>query len=385
MIALFRSLNRTLILTLLVLIFFGSTMLYSASSAHRKGGLEVGLQELSDRVFHVMIGLSVLVLLVVIDYQVLRKLALAGFLLGVFLLVMVLFTKGIRGTRGWLSLLGFSLQAAELARLAMLIFMAKLLADREEEGSHWKRLRLPLLVLFLVPALVIFQPDFGSAFAIGLSGLLLLLAARLPRRWLLALLLGGLFIAGTGYQASERIRERIDWTYRVDPTELRDETYQLGQSLIGFGAGGVRGRGPGASRQKVFFLPDHHTDFIYSIVGEELGLMGSLSTLFLLVFLSTRMLQIARRHTEPFGRYLASGMASMVFAYTFLNMAVALGLFPLTGLPLPFFSHGGSALIMNMAAVGICLSVDRQQKKPDRRSPGKVSGELEDLFQRGSS
>jgi len=307
-----------------------------------------------------------LVLLAFLDRNWIRRLAPAAWGLACVLLVLVLFTAGSRGTRGWL--IGESLQPVEAARVATLVLMARLLAAREGLLGFWPRFRAPLIVLGLTVLVVVLQPDFGSALALGLCGALLLVAAGLPKRVIALGLLALILVSAAGYQFSARIRERVDWTYRVDPTELREETYQLGQSLIGMGAGGLTGAGPGGSRQKTFFLPDHHTDFIYSIVGEELGLIGTLAVMSLLLLLAWRMVRIGYASADPFARYLAAGLGSMIFVYASLNMAVATGLFPLTGLPLPFFSNGGSALVMNMAAVGMVLGLSRDRRPAPRRS-----------------
>lgn len=373
----FRQLDRPLLFYLALLLLFGSVMLYSASSVQRQGGLEWGVHQLLRRGGQIGVGIFFLAVLALIDRHWIHRLTPAAWALSMGLLVLVLFTSGSRGTRGWL--IGESLQPVEAARVACIVLMARLLAAREGLLGFWPRFRAPMIVLGATVLLVTFQPDFGSAMAVGLCGALLLVAAGLPRRMILAGLLGLLLVSAAGYQLSGRIRERVDWTYRVDPTQLREETYQLGQSLIGLGAGGLTGAGPGASRQKTFFLPDHHTDFIYAIVGEELGLIGSLGVLTILLLMAWRMVRIGFGSEDPFARYLSAGLGSMVFVYASLNMAVATGLFPLTGLPLPFFSNGGSALVMNMAAVGMVLGVSRGQRPVPRRRRESKAG-FENLF-----
>jgi len=375
------NLDPILLLLLLLLIVYGTIMLYSASSSETHSGPEQGTRMLLRRGMQVLVGAVLLLALAFMDLRLVRRLAPWAWGMSLLLLLAVLFLPGSRGTRGWL--LGQSLQVVEVARVSTLVIMASLLARRAGDGGIRARFQAPVLILAASVLPVVLQPDYGSALALALCGGLLLVAAGLPKRIILA---GLLLLAATGalgYQFSSRIQGRIDATYRVDVTQLEDDTYQLGQSLIGIGAGGLTGEGPGKSRQKSFFLPDHHTDFIFAIVGEELGLLGAAAVLALLGALIWRILRIASRQSEAFPRYLASAMAVMIFVYAGLNLSVNLGLFPLTGLPLPFFSHGGSALVMNMAGMGLVLSAARGGPEPSRslrRARREGEPVLEDLF-----
>ncbi len=362
--AVFPTLDRSLLFFLVMLILFGTVMLYSAASPEISGGPEWGGKMLVRRTTQVGVGLALLLLMALMDLRIVRRLAPWAWGISLALLVAVLFLPGSRGTRGWL--LGQSIQVVEAARVTTLVYMASLLAHRAELKSLRERFLAPVLVLAASVLPVVLQPDFGSALALSLCGGLLFVAARLPKRIILVGLVLLAAVTMGGYQFSDRIQSRIDATYRVDVTHLEDDTYQLGQSLIGVGAGGPGGEGLGKSRQKSFFLPDHHTDFIFAIVGEELGLWGTLGTLVLLGFLLWRMMRIAFAQRDAYPRNLAAGMASMIFVYAGLNLSVSLGLFPLTGLPLPFFSHGGSALVMNMAGVGLVLSVARDSRNRPR-------------------
>ncbi len=379
--SLISSLDRSLLFLLLLLILFGTVMLYSASSPETSGGPEWGGKMLLRRAAQVMVGLGLLLMLAFMDLRIIRRLAPWAWGISLVLLLAVLFLPGNRGTKGWLW--GQSIQVAEAARVSMLVFMAALLAERSSRPDLKGRFLWPMVVLALSVLPVLLQPDFGSALALALCGGLLLVAAGLPKRIILAGLLLLALVSVGGYHLSSRIQSRVDSTYRVDVTQLEDDTYQLGQSLIGIGAGGLKGEGPGKSRQKSFFLPDHHTDFIFAIVGEELGLWGALGVLGLLGLLLWRMMRIAFAQAEAFPRNLAAGMASMIFVYAGLNLSVNLGLFPLTGLPLPFFSHGGSALVMNMAGVGLVLSVARQKQgrpRVGRRARRDSDPVLENLY-----
>ena len=379
-----RGVDRPLLGLILLVLLAGLVVLYAASSQVAALSGEDGGRFVLRRMIQIALGVACLGAAAMADYQWFRRFAILGAITSGVLLIWVLSAPMIKGTRGWLSLGAFTIQPVDVARVGLLVFMAERLASREEvEG--WRRFLWPAGALLLAVGLVAVQPDYGSALALGLSGACVLLAARLPWRWVLSAgLLAALLVAGA-YMGSDRIRERIDLTLHFDATEQTDENYQLRQSLIGIGAGGGFGQGAGMNRQRIF-LPDHHTDFIFAIVGEEYGFLGTSILLILLTALSLRVLRIARRQEDPFARYLAAGVGGMLFVYTALNSAVALGLFPLTGVPLPFISHGGSALVMNLLALGLVLSISREngegaQARPRRR---RARGDMvvEDLFGR---
>jgi cell division protein FtsW (lipid II flippase) len=322
-------------------------------------GIGFGSGYLLRRLVQIGLGLALLAVVSLADYRWIRRLALPAALLSGALLIFVLETPAVRGTHGWLNIFGFSLQPVDVARVCLLLYMAHALARSLGETSLRRRFARPVIALVAALLLVARQPDYGSALALALSGAVVLMVAGLPRRWILVGLVFGLGLSALAYAKIDRVRERVDITYRADPAADSAERYQLKQSLIALGAGGWIGQGAGTGRQKQF-LPDHHTDFILAIVGEEFGLAGTLILLALLTALCLRVLRIAQRQADPFARYLAAGIGGMLFVYTALNMAVAVGLFPLTGVPLPFVSHGGSALVMNLVALGLVLSVSRE-------------------------
>lgn len=383
-----RGVDRTLFLLMLCLLMAGLVVLYAASAQPgAAGGAGGGI--IVRRLVQIALGGAFLFAAALCDLRLIRRLAPFAALVGAGLLLWVLTMPMIKGTRGWLSLGGFSIQPVDVARVALMLFMAERLATHEEVPG-WRRFQWPAIALGAGVLLVAIQPDFGSALALGLSGGVLLVAARLPWRWLGAVLLAAALLAGSLYVASDRVRHRVDLTRHFDTETNSAENYQLRQSLIGIGAGGPLGQGAGRNRQRIF-LPDHHTDFIFAIVGEEYGFVGATLLLVLLTALSLRVLRVARRQADPFARYLAAGLGGMLAVYTGINLAVALGLFPLTGVPLPFISHGGSALVMNMLAIGLVLAVSREEPlrvaQARRRrlfSRGRVSEPLaEDLFGRG--
>jgi rod shape determining protein RodA len=376
--------DRTLLFLTLTALMAGLVVLYTASAQGFVPGAggDPGAGYLMRRVVQMGIGLALLALAAASDYRWLRRLIVPGAMFACGLLLAVLFTEPIRGTRGWL----FGFQVVDLARLALLLFLADRLAARESERDPRRRFLWPLIAVAATTVLVALQPDLGSILALVLCSAFVLITARPPLRWVLAAGLIACLLAVTAYFVSDRVQERVDLVLHFDPNTSTPEGYQLRQSLIGLGAGGALGQGVGLGRQQRF-LPDHHTDFILSIVGEEYGLLGTVGLLLLLMAIPLRILALARRQRDPYACYLAIGVGGMLFIYTSLNIAVAVGLFPVTGVPLPFISHGGSALVMNLLALGLVLGASREREAALRqgtlRRARRAQPVLEDLYRGG--
>jgi len=219
--------------------------------------------------------------------------------------------------------------------------------------------------------LLILQPNFGNVVVMSLVTVVMLLLAGMAWRWLALVLPAGLAAATGGYFLVAKLHARVDqWLGGWQGVSVNGEPpfgYQVHQSLMGMGAGGWHGLGPGGSHNKFAFLPENHTDFAVSFLGEELGLVGTLIVVVALVLMAWRTMIIARRATNPFGRLLAAGLGAMIFIYGAANIAMVTGVIPVMGVPLPFISYGGSALVTNLAAVGLILNVDRQSRL--RRRP----------------
>lgn len=354
-----RGLDRPLLGLILLVLLAGLIVLYAASAKVAAGAQGASGHLLLRRLVQIALGLAFLGVAALADPRWIRRAAFPAAVASAALLLWVLGAPMIKGTRGWIFVGGFTIQPVDAARVGLLVFMADRLALREAMPG-WRRFLPAAIALAAGVLLVALQPDFGSALALGLSGACVLIAARPPWRWLALAALAGVLMVGALYLGSDRIRQRVDLTLHFDASENSAENYQLRQSLIGIGAGGGFGQGAGRNRQRIF-LPDHHTDFIFAIVGEEYGFFGASVLLALLAALSLRVLGIAGRQADPFARYLAAGVGGMLFVYTAMNVAVTLGLFPLTGVPLPFVSHGGSALVMHLLALGLVLSVSRTE------------------------
>lgn len=284
------------------------------------------------------------------------------FALGVLGLVLVLI-PGIGSVRGgarrWICCAGFCIQPSEIAKLATVFFLARSITRRREVMHDFRAGIVPQLVAVgLCAGLMLLQPDFGTAVILVLLVITMLFVggARISHLVALALVAGGLGIAGI-VREGYRMRRLLAF---LDPWEnAQGSAFQLVQSLIAFGSGGVLGVGLGQGRQKLFFLPEGHTDFIYALVGEELGLVGALLVLFLFVVIGVRGFRISSRHPDLFGSLLAFGLTLVVIFSAVVNVGVVLGLLPTKGLALPFVSYGGSAFLGAMLEIGVLAALSR--------------------------
>ncbi|MEW6543508.1 MAG: putative lipid II flippase FtsW [Nitrospirota bacterium] len=299
------------------------------------------------------------------DYTVWRKLALPILAVVTFSLILVLIPGvGVvaKGARRWIRLGPVSVQPAEMVKLAVVLYLASYLTRKEARLTEFAAGFLPpLVVVGVLAGLVVLQPDLGTVVVIGLVtlGLLFLAGAGLSHLSLVllsALPLVGFLIWKSPYRL-QRLMTFLD--PEKDPTGAG---FQVNQSFLAFGSGGLFGVGLGEGKQKLFFLPEAHTDFVLALVGEELGLVGAGAIIILYAVLVLRGFQIATRAREPFGRHLALGITLLLGVQALINAGVVTGMLPTKGLTLPLVSYGGSSLLVNLLAIGILLSVSRDRQ-----------------------
>ena len=346
----------------LVLLSTGIVMIYSASAIVAADRFRDPYFFLKRQVFWAALGCGALWLALRTDYRRLEKFVLPLLGLAALLLVLVLIPGlgvSVNGSRRWLRLGPMSFQPAELAKLAFVVYLAAFLArKREDVDDLWHGLVPPLAVGAVLGSLVLLQPDLGSAVTLLVltTGLLFLAGARV--KWLAMLALPALPLAALAvWMAPYRMRRVFAF---LDPwQDPRGSGFQIIQSWLALGSGGLLGRGIGESKQKLFYLPEAHTDFIFAIVGEELGFVGAAAVVLLFAALIWRGLRIGLHAAEPFGAYLALGITVLVATQTLVNLGVVTGLLPTKGLPLPFLSFGGSALLMTMLATGVLLNISQ--------------------------
>jgi cell division protein FtsW len=345
-----------------VLLSAGVVMVYSASAIVAADRFRDPYFFLKRQLFWALLGSIAMLVAVRVDYRKLERFVVPALVVAGVMLVLVLvppFGQAINGTRRWIRLGVVSFQPAELAKLALVIYLAAFVARRQEQLSEIRRgLLPPLLVAGIFAALVFVQPDLGNCLTLITLTFGLLYLAGSPARylgWALAPALPLLAIAI--YAAPYRLRRMTAfWDPWSDP---RGSGFQIIQSWLAFGNGGLLGQGVGGSRQKLFYLPESHTDFIFAVIGEELGFIGAAIFVALFAVLIWRGLRIGLRAPEPFGAYLALGITLLIATQTLVNLGVVTGLLPTKGLPLPFISFGGSALLMTMLSTGVLLNISQ--------------------------
>ena len=338
----------------------GLVMILSASSVlgtreHQSAWYFVGKQ-----VLWTTLGALALVAGARIDHRLLRRLAVPA-LGGACVLLVLVLTPGIgttiAGSTRWIDLGPFRLQPSELAKLALGLFCADLLARRERRLGDWRAGLLPVaMATFVLVALVMKQPDMGTSVCLVLVAAGCTFASGVPARHLLPCA-AGLVVVGVlaGWLEPYRRARMLSFVHPFD--QYDGDGYQLAQSLIGVGSGGLRGVGLGQSRVKWGFLPNAHTDFIFAIVGEEGGLAGTLFVVGLFVALALLGVRAALRAADRFGALLAAGITTWLVGQAVINICAVLGLVPITGVPLPFVSFGGSALVISMLAAGVLVNI----------------------------
>jgi len=351
--------DRGLIMTVLALLGFGLIMVFSASTVVSAELYGSQTSIFTRQLLFVLIGLVGLMVSMNIDYHFYQKGAViySLLLLSLALLLYLLVAPESGGVQRWIRLGPANFQPSELAKLAVILLTSFYLVTRKEEFHSFRRGLLPYLaVVGAIVLLVLLEPDLGTAASIALTALFLLFLGGLRYRYLLGLVLAAVPVL---YFLVVRVPYRLDrfLAFLYPDRDPYGMGYQIRQSLIAVGSGGWSGLGYAQGKQKLSFLPEPHTDFIFAVVGEELGLLGCFTVVVLFGLFFWRAARISVRADSPFGTYLGLGIACMVILQAFVNMSMVVSLLPTKGLPLPFVSVGGSSMIMTMTAVGILLNI----------------------------
>jgi cell division protein FtsW len=342
------------------LLVLGLTMVYSATSpiSTRPSAY------LENHLIKIVMGLVAFAIGSRIDYHRWGRWAPGLYVLGLASLLLV-YAPGVGHSAGnarrWISLGGFTLQPADFARLGLVVYLALLLSKPRARLERFTTGTLPCVIaLALVAFLVYRQPNLSTTLALAQICGLMLIAGKIPWRHL-ALLATPMVVALPFALKSYQSSRIANWLgYWQGGAHLQGGNYQMDQSILAIGSGGLLGRGLGEGRQKWFFLPDAHTDFVFAIIGEELGFLGALLLVGLLMILLWRAYEAARRAPDRFGYLLATGIGASIAIYAGVNLMVASGLFPTTGLPLPLVSYGGSAILATLFSIGILNNIAAQ-------------------------
>jgi cell division protein FtsW len=348
----------------LLIVVVGIVMIYSASAiiSAQKAGVDNPYYYITRQCVALIVGAVLMLVLMHVDFARLRDPRIIGIAMSivVLLLVVALFASPINGTRRWIVFPHGRLQPSELAKPIMVLFLAGFLARREERINEFTSTLLPLCVtIATVAGLILMEPDFGTASTLVLVAAAMIFAAgiswtRIAIFALMVIPAGVMIVLSAAYR-----RDRL-FTFLNPEADPRGKGFQAMQSLIALGTGGLKGLGIGNGRQKLFFLPEPHTDFIFSIIGEELGFIGAFVLIALFGFLMWRGFRIARYSHDRFDYYAALGFTLMIGFQALINISVAVCLLPTKGLPLPLVSYGGSSLVTSMIAVGMLLNLSQQ-------------------------
>ncbi|AJF07291.1 putative lipid II flippase FtsW [Geoalkalibacter subterraneus] len=361
-----REYDTTILLLAVVLTCLGVVMVYSASAIMASQRFSDGFYFLKRQGIFAVAGFLVMAACMRIDYHFWRRLTVPAMLSAAVLLALVLIPgvgTQVGGASRWLRLPGFSLQPAEVAKIAMVLYLAHSLTRKKDKVKSFKLGFLPyMVVLGVVLGLLLGQPDLGSAMVIAGVAMAMLMVAGARLSYLISVGLLALPVLYVAIMQVDYRRRRI--MAFLDPWEDPYNTgFQIIQSWTAFGMGGTFGQGLGEGRQKLFYLPEAHTDFILSVIGEELGFAGIIIIAAMFLVFCLRGLRAAVQHQDDYGRHLAFGLTFLIGMEAFVNMGVVMGLLPTKGLALPFLSYGGTSLLTTLFAVGILLNITSRNRE----------------------
>jgi cell division protein FtsW len=368
-----RKTDYWLLVAVLMLIFVGVMMVYSSSAILANERYHDSYYFLKKEVVFALVSIGVMLTLLRVDYHVYWKMVYPFMCVTLFLCILVAIPGiGVKagGARRWISIAGFTFQPSEMVKLSLILFMAYSLAKKREKMDKFMVGILPhAVVAGLMMGLILLQKDLGTTFTLAVVLMILLFVggtrvSYLSGGILLALPILYFLVFSVDYRR-QRILAFLDpWTH------MSDSGFQIIQSYVAFNRGGIWGAGLGQGKQKLFYLPAAHTDFILSGVGEELGLFGVLFVLLLFATLIVRGFRTSLKAPDLFGRYLALGITALIAVQSLINFGVVMGLLPTKGLPLPFISYGGTSLIIMGACMGILLNIASQVGAPSHHSAG---------------
>jgi cell division protein FtsW len=349
------------LVAVLVLLVLSLGVVYSASSTFAMEKFGESNRLLNLHAMKVLLGLVALFIGMTIDYKKYKKLTKPAVILSIaFLMVTLVLGGEVKGATRWLRFGGLSLQPSEFAKFALLFHLCTLISTKGDLIRDFKKGFLPMMIwIGSVAGLVLLQPNFSTGSMIILMSLVMLFISRARFSHILATMAAAVPVLALVALTRPHVMQRIHMF--MDGSSSGGKVgYQLMQGIIGFGNGGLFGVGPGLSKQRDFFLPESYGDFVFSVVGEEYGAIGTIffMTLFLIIML--RGFKIAKSARDEFGRLLAIGITSVVTLYALVNAGVTLGILPTTGLPMPFVSYGGSSLLFTSFAVGVLLNISAQ-------------------------
>lgn len=361
-----KSYDRILLLLMILLLAVGALMIYSSTAIVSPNQAQKNVSEFfyfKRHLFTMLLGALALLVFCNVNLAKLRKAAVPLLIFSFILLILVFVPKvGITagGASRWIKLWPNTFQPSELVKLSMVVYLARYMSMPEYHIDRFSSFIKPVIVMVLFQVIFLKQPDFGATISLGLLTFGMLYISGTKLRYLASVFVLAIPIIIKLAMEPYRLKRILSF---IDPyKDPLGSGFQLVQSFISFGSGGLTGLGLGESKQKLAYLPASHTDFIFSLVGEELGLIGAGIVILLFVFLFLKGISIANNSKGPFVYFLAYGLILMISLQALINFAAVTGLVPTKGLPLPFMSYGGSALLVNMTAIGILLRISRGEE-----------------------
>ena len=359
-----RKFNNLLFISIILISLFGVIMIYSASNIWAEYKFNDAFKYVKNQGLFLIIGIILMIVISKIDYKIYMNKS-KIILIGCLILLVLVLIPGIgtvrNGSRSWFGIGSFGIQPSEFAKLGMIIFASNYAANNQKSMKSFKGVLPVLLLTLLMFGLIMLQPDFGTGIILVMAIIGILFISGLNIKFFIKLgAIGVIGIVGLIIAAPYRLTRILSF---LNPwSDPLGSGFQIIQSLYAIGPGGLFGYGFGNSRQKHFFLPEPQTDFIFSIISEELGFMGCLLVVSLFVVICYCGFKISRNCDDLFGKFLSFGLTFQLAFQTVLNLMVVTGLIPVTGVTLPFLSYGGSSLLVSLSSMGILLNISRYQK-----------------------
>ena len=358
------SIDYGVFYTVIILLAIGIVMVYSASSYFAMYHYNDSTNFLKKQILASILGLAAMVFFMKFDYHKLKRFTVPLMVITIPLLLAVKLFPAVKGAQRWIQLGPFSFQPSELAKYVVVMFLAMSLAaigDRVKD--FWKGIVPYLAIAGFYAALVLAQKNLSVAAIIMIVTFIMLFSAGGTKKHLFGIVAPTLTAAALVFALGEQYRRARMLNFINPWKDAAGDGYQLIQSFYALGAGGITGLGLGQSRQKTIYMPEPHNDFIFSIIGEELGLIGCVVVITLFIISIWRGFKVAFEARDTYGTLLALGITSVIAVQAIINIAVVTGSMPVTGVPLPFISYGGTSLTFTMMAMGILLNISRQNKK----------------------
>jgi cell division protein FtsW len=358
-----RAIDERLLIAYLITVTIGLAIIYSASSIMAESRFGTHLYFIRQQLVWVMLSILAIWIISKLDLERLAVYSVPALMVSILLLAVVFIMPARNDAHRWIFLGPFTLQPSELFKFVMIVYLAFSLSNPKRDLNKLRQVLIPYGPLIGAGlALIVLEPDLGVTIVIGVTALAIFFLAGTPMKYILAtsapMIAAASFIVFVlGYKKARVI------DYMASIADPLSGSYQVKQAALTLGSGGLFGTGLGDGRQKLFFLPYPHTDFIFASAGEEIGLIGLAGLLFLLFYMLWRGLKIAAAQPDKFGFLLASGMVVTLFLSIAINISVVTAMLPVTGLPLPFISYGGSSLLISSAAVGVLLNLSRKAQK----------------------